>query len=189
MLPATLAHGMRDPECCFVQIVSAQSNDVDDNSAGLMRATAESSKVLWTIPGCFPLPVDFEVVSRTVGGIDQVGALLGTFGYFGARFSPFQGGDEVSLVGKGFLFRCEQVVIGDGPAPVGRRAMISTLGRLPYVALSPAILGPKPRGSYRIYFLRREGITYWHPPWRPQCRPHPPTPAPGPGLTPLHGSV
>jgi hypothetical protein len=34
MLPTTLAHGMPDLRCCFVQTVSAQSNDVDDNSAG-----------------------------------------------------------------------------------------------------------------------------------------------------------
>ena len=46
------------------------------------------------------LRVNVEVISQTLGGIDQVGALLSTFGHFGVRFGPFQGGDEVSLVGK-----------------------------------------------------------------------------------------
>ncbi|ADX75254.1 hypothetical protein Asphe3_41890 (plasmid) [Pseudarthrobacter phenanthrenivorans Sphe3] len=36
-----------------------------------------------------------EVVSQTVGGIDQAGALLDASTYFGVRFGPFQGGNEV----------------------------------------------------------------------------------------------
>lgn len=71
MLPPALVHGMLAPGCCFVQTVSAQSSDVDGNSAGPMRTTSELSKVLWTIHASSRTAGPSEIVSQTWGEIER----------------------------------------------------------------------------------------------------------------------